>query len=40
MNTVTLLVVVFLLILVLGMQVQISDISKKLDEYLKRTGRM
>jgi hypothetical protein len=40
MNAVTLAVVMFLLVLVLGMQIQISDINKKLDEFLKRTGRL
>ena len=34
MDTFTLLVTVFLLILVLGMQIQISDMSKKVDDLL------
>lgn len=34
MDTFTLLVTVFLLILVLGMQIQISDMTKKIDELL------
>lgn len=34
MDTFTLLVTVFLLILVLGMQIQIGDMSKKIDELL------
>jgi len=32
MDTFTLLITVFLLILVLGMQIQISDMTKKVDE--------
>jgi len=32
MDTFTLLITVFLLILVLGMQIQISDMTKKIDE--------
>ena len=40
MDVITLVVVMFLLLLVLGMQIQISDINKKLDEFLKRTGRL
>jgi preprotein translocase subunit SecG len=34
MDTFTLLVTVFLLILVLGMQIQISDMTKKIDDLL------
>jgi hypothetical protein len=40
MNVITLVVVMFLLVLVLGMQIEISEINKKLDEFLKRTGRL
>ena len=40
MNIITLAVVMFLLVLVLAMQVQIGELNKKLDEYLKRTGRL
>lgn len=40
MNVVTLAVVMFLLVLVLAMQVQISEINKKIDDHLKRTGKM
>ena len=32
MDTFTMLITVFLLILVLGMQIQISDMTKKIDE--------
>lgn len=34
MDTFVLLITVFLLILVLGMQIQISDMAKKIDELL------
>jgi ABC-type transport system involved in multi-copper enzyme maturation permease subunit len=34
MDTFTLLITVFLLILVLGMQIQIGDMTKKIDELL------
>jgi hypothetical protein len=40
MDTITLVIVVCLLILVLALEIQISAISKKLDEFLKRTGRL
>jgi hypothetical protein len=34
MDTFTLLITVFLLILVLGMQIQIGDMTKKIDDLL------
>lgn len=36
MNTLTLILIVFLLVLVLGMQFQITALNKKIDEALKR----
>ena len=40
MDTVTLLIVVCVLILVLALEAHISQINKKVDEFLKRTGRL
>ena len=34
MDTLTLIITVFLLLLVLGMQIQIGDMNKKIDELL------
>jgi len=36
MNTLTLVLIVFLLVLVLGMQFQITALNKKIDEALRR----
>jgi Sec-independent protein translocase protein TatA len=36
MNTVTLLIVMFVLVLVLGLQIQMTQTNKKLDAFLKR----
>jgi hypothetical protein len=39
MDTFTLLITVFLLILVLGMQIQISDMIKKVDELFGKKSK-
>lgn len=39
MDTFTLIITVFLLVLVLGMQIQISDMNKKVDELISKKGK-
>jgi hypothetical protein len=39
MDTLTLIITVFLLLLVLGMQIQIGDMNKKIDELLGKKSK-